>query len=59
MTLDHPFEPWTYSNGVTICIHWDGLRLCERPQAEHASAQVGGDPVQEGEGVGADGGQVQ
>jgi hypothetical protein len=40
--IEHEFEPWEYSNGQVICIHWDPLRLrlCERPEVEHASAQV-------------------
>jgi hypothetical protein len=57
----HEFEPWEYSNGTVVCIYWDPIRrrTCDRPRAEHALPQVGGEPVEDGEGVGADGGQVQ
>jgi hypothetical protein len=59
--IEHEFEPWTYSNGTVVCIYWDPIRrrTCDRPESEHASAQVGGEPVEDGEGVGTDGGQVE
>ena len=39
---DHAFEPWTYTSGRTICIHWDQrrLRVCDRPEGEHAEVDT-------------------
>ena len=62
MSLEHPFDPYTYDDRV-FCVHVevrDGIgQTCGRPASEHPLPQVGGEPVQDGERVGADGGEVQ
>jgi hypothetical protein len=61
--IEHEFEPWEWSDGTVVCKYWDPEHptrsICDRPESEHASAQVGGEPVEDGQGVGADGGQVE
>jgi hypothetical protein len=64
---DHEFEPWRYASGLVVCMYFDSEHptrgMCDRPAEEHArvpeGSEVGGDPLQDGEGVGADGGQVE
>jgi hypothetical protein len=40
LIADHAFDPWEFNSGLVICIHWNGLRLCERPPEEHARGPI-------------------
>jgi hypothetical protein len=62
LITDHDFDPWEYTSGLVVCKHWDPqhpLRMCDRPEDEHALPEVGGDSLKDGEGVGAGGSEVQ
>ena len=38
LITDHEFEPWEYTSGLVVCQYWDPqrLRMCDRPESEHA-----------------------
>jgi hypothetical protein len=57
--IEHPFEDGYRWGDQLICTHVEGSRVCGKAEAEHASAEVGGEPVQDGERVGPDGGEVE
>jgi len=57
---DHAFDPYRYG-GQLICIHVADGRVCGRGEGEHAAgsaAQVGDDPLEDGDGVPVDRGDV-
>ena len=62
LTLDHPFDLYTYDDRV-FCVHvevrGDTGQTCGRPESEHPLPEVGGEPVEDGEGLRAGGSGVQ